>query len=678
MKKNLAYVACAAVLATACGGNQDKKAELASVDWKGMDTTVSPQDDFYLFANGNWKKDNPIPASESRWGSFNEVTEENNKTLKAILEAAEKNTAAEKGSATQMIGDYYHCVMDKEKRAADGVAPIQPMLDAINNLSADNLESFVVDFQKKVGGTPFSFSIFEDLKENTKYAVYVGQHGLGLPDKDYYFKDDEKSVETREEYKNHVNKIFALSGVNVENAGEKILAYETNLAGAMKNRVEQRNIAASYNKMSYADFKNSYNNFNWDTYFSGVGVSGFDSLIVSEPKYMDKMNSALKSWKLDDWKLYFTWELLNGASNLLTPELEEQSFAFYSTYMRGTKEMKPDWKRTIDAMTRTTVGTALGKAFVDESFSPEAKEKINTLVSNLQEALAIRLSNLPWMSDSTKLEAKAKMDAFTRKLGYPDTWKDLSALTIARNSYAENKMNMNVFEFEDMVSKYGKPIDKTEWGMPAHMVNAYYNPVQNEICFPAGIMQPPFFDPNAEDAVNYARIGAVIGHEMIHGFDDQGAQFGPTGLFKNWWTAQDLEKFEGQTSILVEQYNQFHPIKGNDELTVNGQLTLGENIADFGGLTVAYHAFKKAMEGKEQETINGFTPEQRFFIAFGQIWKSNYRDEALRTQVLTDPHSPTEFRVNGTLANMPEFFEAFDVQEGDAMRQPADKIATIW
>ncbi|TXC85132.1 M13 family metallopeptidase [Luteibaculum oceani] len=677
MKKNVIVAAVAAAVLSACGGAGEKSEKLSSVDWNGMDTTVSPKEDFYRFANGNWMKNNPVPESESRWGSFNEVKDRNNDIIKEILNEASKNDTAEKGSATQLVGDYYYCIMDKEKRAVDGIAPIQSQLDKIDGLTKENLETFLADFHKTVGSTPFGFSIFEDLKDNEVYAVYLGQHGLGLPDKEYYFKQDEKSVETRAKYVEHVDKMFALANVNSKDAGKKILAIETELAGDMMNRVEQRDISKLYNKMAYADIKKQWNNFNWDKYFSAIGVTDFDSVIVMQPKYMAKFNKAIKNMPLSDWKLYFKWELINAMASTLTPEMEQQNFAFYSQYMRGAKEMKEDWKRAIDAMT-SSVGDVMGKAFVEKAFSPEAKEKINALVDNLQAALGERLEQLEWMSDSTKLQAKEKMASFTRKLGYPDEWKDMSSLNISRESYAANKMAVNQWQFKDMLDKYGKPVDKTEWGMPAHMVNAYYNPIQNEIVFPAGIMQPPFFDPNAEDAVNYARIGAVIGHEMIHGFDDQGARFDATGLFKNWWTKEDLEKFKAQTGILVEQYNQYTPIEGNDEVKVNGELTLGENIADFGGLTIAYYAFQKSLEGKKEEEINGFTPEQRFFIAFGQIWKGNARDEYLRTQVQTDPHSPTEFRVNGTLSNMPEFFAAFNVEEGDPMRQPAEKIATIW
>ncbi len=677
MKRYFAFAAASAVLLASCGGNKTEEKQMTSVNWDGMDTTVAPQEDFYRFANGNWIKNNPVPESESRWGSFNEVKERNNEIIKDILKDAAATTDAEKGSATQIVGDYYHCIMGEAKRAADGVSPIQPWLDKINNLKQEELPLFLADFHKEIGGTPFSFSIFEDLKDNEEYGVYLGQHGLGLPDKEYYFKADDKSVETRQEYVKHINKMFELAGLDVANAGEKILATETSLAQDMMNRVEQRNIAALYNKMAYSDIKSKWSNFDWDAYFAAVGITGFDTVIVMQPKYLDKFNTALKTMSMADWKLYFQWELLNATATVLSPKMEEQNFAFYSKYLRGAKEMKPDWKRAIDAMT-STVGDAMGKAFVDEAFSPEAKEKINVLVDNLQKALGERLDNLSWMSDSTKIEAKAKMASFTRKLGYPDEWKDISGMDISRESYAANRMAVNAWNFEDMLSKYGQPVDKTEWGMPAHMVNAYYNPLQNEIVFPAGIMQPPFFDPNAEDAVNYARIGAVIGHEMIHGFDDQGSRFDSKGSFNNWWTPKDLEQFTTQTAILIDQYNQFKPIKGNDEVRVNGELTLGENIADFGGLTVAFEAFQKAQQGKEGEKINGYTPEQRFFIAFGQIWKGNARDEFLRTQVQTDPHSPTEFRVNGTLANMPEFFEAFNVEPGDPMRQPEDKIATIW
>ena len=496
-----------------------------------------------------------------------------------------------------------------------------------------------------------------------------------LTDKDYYFKEDDKSVETREKYVAHVAEMFQLIGQTADEAKQSaqvVMDMETALASASMNRQERRNIQAGYNKMSFEEFKFSCPNFPWDEYYASVGLPELDTLIVSQPAYFVKLNEMLKTKSLDDWKTYLGWGMVNTLASKLSTELEEKDFEFYGAYMRGAKAMKPRWKRAVNAMNRK-MGDALGKAFVEENFSAASKARVNDMVDNLGAALKERLAGLSWMSEETKQEAYAKLASFTRKLGYPDKWKDLSSLKISRASYLENWMAVNRFEFEENINKFGKPIDKTEWGMPAHIVNAYYNPTWNEIVFPAGIMQPPFFNPEAEDAVNYARMGAVIGHEMIHGFDDQGAQFDATGLFKNWWTAEDKEQFDAQTARLAEQYDAYEVIPG---VNVNGKLTLGENIADFGGLTIAYYAYQKSLEGKKTENINGFTPDQRFFIAFGQIWKGNATDEFLRQQVITDPHSPTKFRVNGTLSNMPEFYAAFDVQEDDAMRNP--NPVTIW
>lgn len=666
----------AAIVATSCTDKKKESGETATFNAEYIDSTARPEDDFYQFANGLWLKNNPVPASESRWGSFNEVSERNNEEIKKLLEEASKEDN-KKGSVSQLVGDYYACIMDSTKRNADGIKPIQSELDMVKGLTKENLAALVAHQHQYGMGSLFSFSIAEDLKDNSKYAVYVGQTGLGLPDKEFYFKKDSASVAMREEYAKHVTKLFELAGMAAPTAGSIELALETKLASKSMNNVEQRNIDAQYNKYSYADFKKLCPSFNWDTYFAAVGVTKLDTIIVGQPEYMKNLNALLGSVSLDDWKTYFTMEVLNPNADRLNDAMEQQDFAFYNQYMRGAKEMKPRWKRAIGAMAGP-MGDVLGRAFVEKNFSEDAKKRVNEMVTNLQASLKERLQKLEWMNDTTKEKAMEKMASFARKLGYPEKWKNTDKLDISRASYAQNAMNNAKFGFDEMVAKLGKPVDKTEWGMGAHVVNAYYNPVQNEICFPAGILQPPFFDPNAEDAVNYARMGAVIGHEMIHGFDDQGAQFDSKGLFKMWWTPGDYSKFQAKTGALVQQYNQYMPIPGDTTCHVNGALTLGENIADFGGLTVAYYAYQKSLEGKKRDSIKGYTPEQRFFISFAQIWKNNATDKALKNQVDTDPHSPAKFRVNGTLSNMPEFFKAFNIQEGAKMRQPKDKIVAIW
>lgn len=674
--KILCLAVAGAMIATACTDKKSESGEVTSFNADYLDSTARPEDDFYQFANGLWLKNNPVPASESRWGSFNEVSERNNENIKTLLEEASKK-GGDKGSVTQMVGDFYATIMDSTKRDADGIKPIQGELDRAKALTKETVADLVAWQHQHGMGSLFSFSVQEDLKDNTKYAIYIGQTGLGLPDKEYYFKKDSASVALRGEYAKYVAKLFELAGTPSPTVGTTQLALETKLASASMNAVEQRNIDAQYNKYTYADFKKLCPAFNWDKYFANIGVKQLDTIIVGQPAYMKNLNTLLTAGSLEDWKNYFTFEALAANADRLSSNFEEAEFGFYNQYMRGAKEMKPRWKRAINSF-GGTMGDVLGRAFVEKNFSEEAKKRVEEMVDNLQASLKVRLQNLPWMSDSTKAKAMEKMASFTRKMAFPSKWKNTDALKVGRNSYAENAMAAANFDFNYMVAKLGQPIDKTEWGMGAHIVNAYYNPVQNEICFPAGILQPPFFDPKAEDAVNYARMGAVIGHEMIHGFDDQGAQFDAKGLFKMWWTQDDFKKFSEKTGALVNQYNAYMPIAGDSTTRVNGQLTLGENIADFGGLTVAYYAYMKSLEGKKTDTILGYTPEQRFFISFAQIWKNNATDKFLQTQVATDPHSPAKFRVNGTLSNMPEFFKAFNIKEGAKMRNSADKVVAIW
>jgi len=676
-----AFVACSTSGASEGVENTATKdsvvTEVKSLEFEYMDTTVAPQDDFYQFACGTWLKENPIPEEESRWGSFNEIDEKNNSTLNTILETSEQNPG-EKGSASQLIGDFYATYMDTIKRNELGAAPLMPFMDEIDLIaSKEDLTKELAQLHN-VGIDPlFGVYVEQDAKINDKYIVHISQGGLGLPNRDYYFNEDDRSKNIREKYKSHVVRMFDMSDLGVDPTAIETSTYkiEEQLAGKSMGPVELRDMEAQYNKYTLAELNELAPNIDWNSYLSSRGLKDVDTVIVSQVEFLKEMNGMINSVSIEDWKNYLKWNVLNTLANKLSMNLERANFDFYSRTMRGTKKMKPLWKRAIRTVSFSAIGEALGEAFVEENFTEEAKRKVNEMVDNIILVFDERIEGLDWMGDSTKIKAKEKLGSFARKLGFPDNWTDYKGLEIDRESYLTNVININKFDMNENIEKLGKPIDKTKWEMVPQIVNAYYNPLLNEIVFPAGIMQAPFFSEHYEDAVNYARMGAVIGHELTHGFDDQGAQFTADGRMVNWWTAEDKEKFDSRTQKLIDQYSSYEVL---DDVFINGQLTLGENIADLGGLTIAYHAYEKSLEGKEKEVVNGYTPEQRFFIAFAHVWKNNILDDALVMRVKTDPHSPGKYRVNGVVSNMPEFFEAFDVKEGDAMRQPADKIAKIW
>lgn len=650
--------------------------ESSTIDLSYMDTTVSPRDDFFKFANGNWVKENPVPSDESSWGSFNELRNRNNDILKQILESAAE-ADAEKGSTQQLIGDYFAAYMDIEGRDAAGTSPIKEHLDKIANAATkEDLVAVIADQHDFAINSFFNMGVDQDLGDNTQYIIYIGQGGIAMPTRDFYTEPGKEEI--RQKYLEHVSKIFALSGIEMEAAKEKastVLAIETRLAESSMGPTEMRNIEAMYNRMTFDEAKDKSPNFGWDNYLAARGIDTPESVVVTQPKFFMRFNDVLNTTSLEDLKTYLTWSLLDQMAGALTSDFDKQNFWFYSSVLRGVEEMKAPWERGLNHMQFSALGEAVGHAFVDETFSPESKAKVNEMVDNLTIAFEDRLDQLDWMSDSTKMMAREKLAAFGRKLGYPDKWTDYASLEISRESHAKNFLAGRAFDVKDNLSRIGDEIRKEEWGMPPHMINAYYDPLQNEIAFPAGILQPPFFDPNAEDAVNYGRMGMVIGHELTHGFDDQGAQFDKVGVFRNWWSAQDKEEFDKRTALLEAQFNEYIML---DTMHVNGKLTLGENIADLGGLTLAYYAYQNSLGeggGKDRE---GYTWQQRYFIGFAQIWKINYKDEALQQQIETNTHAPGMLRVNGPLANMPEFFEAFGVQEGDSMRRPADKIAKIW
>jgi putative endopeptidase len=644
-----------------------------SADFDYMNLQVNPADDFYEFANGKWLQNNPVPETETRWGSFNEVQENNNKIISEILNEAQKNSSAA-GTTAQLIGDFYFSILDSTARAKASFSPMVPILKQIDQINdPKSLAIALAELQLLGYHIFFDGGVEQDLRINTKNMLYIGQGGLGLPNRDYYTKEDEFYSNLRDQYLKHAESL--LSAVKQSQSPRTAFMIEKKLAEASMDPVQLRDYEAQYNKIALNDLIKRYNNFSWDIYFNKLGLNDLDSVIVTQPDFLKAFNELCGNENMENLKAYMRWMVVNQSASLLSPELEKLAFDFYGKTIRGQKQMKPAQKRAIDIINNSALSEALGKAFVEKAFPEEAKAKVDKMVDDLIAAFEVRLKNLTWMSIATKKEALRKLSSFTRKLGYPDNWTDYSSLKITRSSYFDNALACRSFLIKKNLGDLKKPIDKAKWEMPPHIVNAYYNPLLNEIVFPAGILQPPFFDAKAEDAVNYARMGAVIGHELTHGFDDQGAQFTAEGVFKNWWSESDFVQFQMRTTKLVNQYNSFQPVPG---VFVNGKLTLGENIADFGGLTIAYYAYLRTLKGKKKTKLEGFTPEQRFFIAFAQIWKTNITEKALRHQVDTDPHSPARYRVNGTLANMPEFFEAFKIAKGKPMRLEDADRAIIW
>jgi putative endopeptidase len=647
--------------------------EQTSIKLDYIDKDTRPQDDFFQFCNGKWLAEAKIPDSESSWGSFNELDKTNKEKLKTILETA-ASSKSEKGSTNQLVGDYYKAFMDSTARNEAGIAPIQAELDLVKNMaSKEEISKVILDQHLNGIGSLFGIGVGQDMMDVKTNTIYASQGGLGLS-KDYYFKDIHADVKVK--YEAHIARMLTMIGEeNTEAQAKAIVAFEESLATKQMDRTTMRDPAITYNKRSLATLKGMMPSFDMDGYLAGHHYAAFDSIVVGQVEYFPHVESMMRSTSLADWKSYLLWKALDHYAGMLSDEYVQANFDFYGTVLSGTKEMKPRWKRGINELTRNTISEQLGKAFVEKHFSPTAKEKVNTMVDNLMLAFKDRLAELEWMSDSTKEQAKHKLASFGRKLGFPDVWKDFSTLTITADSYIANRRACNAFDVKENVEKLGQPVDNDEWGMPAHMVNAYYHPLFNEIAFPAGIMQAPFFDENADDATNYGGIGMVIGHEFTHGFDDQGSQFDAEGNFKNWWQPEDMTKFKERTGNLGATFDNFCPFDG---VCVNSQLTMGENIADLGGITLAYYAYTKTEEFKKGEKLFDYTPAQRYFIAIGQLWKIKYTDEAIKQQIATNPHSPGMFRVNGPMKNCPEFFAAFDVKEGDVMRNKEGTVARIW
>lgn len=675
----LFVIGVAAVGLASAGPGASLNAASASKSWgfdiANIDKTCKPCDDFYQFAMGGWMKANPIPPEYPRWGSFTELADKNQKNLREILEAAATAKAAP-GSNEQKIGDFYASCMDTAAIDAAGTKPVEPeltLIAAIQNQA--DLQAETARLHSKGVGVLFRFSSIQDAKDSTQEIGAAFQGGLGLPEREYYLKQDEKSKKLREDYVKHVANTFALLGDSPDTSGAEaaaVMKIETALATASMKNTDLRDPDKTYHKMTLAELKTLTPNFSWDSYFKAVGHPELKQINVGQPDFFKALDAQLTSTPLADWKTYLRWHVLNSAAPGLDEKFVSEDFDFRGKILTGAREIQPRWKRCVQSSDRT-LGEALGQAYVQKYFPPEAKARALAMVHNLLAALHDDLQTLPWMSPETRAQATAKLEAFTLKIGYTDKWRDYSALKIDRHSYAENLARGAEFEFARRLNKIGKPVDRTEWGMTPPTVNAYNNSSMNEIVFPAGIMQPPFYDPNADDAVNYGGMGAVIGHEITHGFDDHGSKFDGKGNLKDWWTPADLQNFNARAKCVSDQFDGY-VVDG--DLHENGKLVLGESIADLGGLTIAYAAYEKSLQGKPRPPdIDGFSPEQRFFLGWAQVWGANERIEYARLMANTNPHPLSRFRGNGPLSNMAEFAKAFGCKHGEAMvREQACKI----
>lgn len=665
-----------------CGdksNNEEPKTNvIPAFDLANIDSTALPCEDFYQYAIGNWQKNNPVPETEGRWGSFNILNEANNLKLKAIIEEASAANA-KKGTPQQQVGDFYIAAFDSTNADKLGITPITDLLKKIDEVKdAQSLVETMAFLKVKGSGSIFGYYVYIDAKNSSQNAFYLSQGGLGLPDRDYYFPTDDRGKNILAEYEKHIEATFKLAKENEEIAkanAKTVVSLESDLAKVSMTKVERRDPVATYNKMTVEELQKLTTVFDWKSLFASANINGVNELVVGQPKYFTTLNNIIKKYTIDQWKIYLRWHLLNDFSPYLSSDFEKQNFAFYSTTLRGVKEMKPRWKRALEN-SNNFVGEQIGKLFVEKHFPEEQKKRVLGYIHNIGEVFKERVAKLEWMSDSTKTKALDKLSKFTYKIGYPDKWKDYSSIEIVKDNFVQNMMNVRAFEYAEMMGKLGKPVDKTEWGMTPQTINAYYNPTMNEIVFPAAILQPPFFNPDADDAVNYGGIGGVIGHEFSHGFDDQGSQFDGDGNLKNWWSDEDRKNFDHLTGKLVDQFNKFKVI---DDTYVNGQLTLGENIADLAGITLSYYALLKSYEGKaEPKPIDGFTYKQRFFLGWAQVWASNVKDEEAVRLANVDPHSPTKYRVLGPLTNLVEFDEAFGCKHGDKMVAEDSLRVKIW
>ncbi|WP_136162434.1 M13 family metallopeptidase [Sphingomonas flavalba] len=644
-------------------------------DAAGMDKSVAPGDDFYKFANGNWDKATAIPDDRSSWGSMVVLRDLSDQRTRAVIEDSAKAHAAP-GSATQKVGDYFASFMDEAAIEAKGAAPLKPQLDAIAAVrSASDVARLFGEDQWLGIDTPIGGGVEQDLKDNTVYAVYVGQGGLGLPDRDYYLvNDNPKFAEARTKYQAYIAQMLTLAGIGDAAAkAQRIFDLETKIAQTHWTRAESRQIDKLYNPVATADIAARYPGFDWHAFLTAAGVAGQPQIVVTQPSAVTGIAALVASEPLETWKDYLTFHAISNAAPLLSKPFVDANFALYGNILAGTPQLKERWKRGVD-LVNNGMGEAVGELYVAKYFPPESKAKMEALVANLRTALDGRLSRLAWMAPETKDKARAKLAAFTAKIGYPDKWRDYSGLEIRRDDAFGNATRAQRFEYQRNLNKIGKPVDKSEWGMTPQTVNAYANPLMNEIVFPAAILQAPFFDPNADDAINYGAIGAVIGHELSHHFDDQGRKFDPQGNLADWWTAEDVARFKTYTDKVVAQYGAYEPIPGSH---VNGELTLGENMADLAGLNIAHDAYQLSLHGKPAPVIDGYTADQRFFLGYAQVWRYKARDAAVQQQLTTDPHTPGNWRPY-VVRNLDAWYKAFDVKPGQKFYLAPDQRIKVW
>ncbi len=666
-----------ALPAMAVAATANQSSLKSGVDRSAFDTAIKPGDNFFEYVNGNWIKNNPIPAEYSRWGAFPKFRDDNLANLRKIVEGL--NSKGEKLDPNERkLRDFYASAMDEKKLDDLGAKPLTPEFEKIAKVNTpDELITEIGRLHANGISALFSFSVDQDEKLSTRYAAQLWQDGLSLPDREYYLGKSEYFEGIRSKYHDHVAKMLTLLGDSPEvasAAADVVLKIETQLAEASRTPVELRDREAQYNKMTVAELAELTPNLNWNLYWKAVGVKDVTDVIVGQPEFFKQVNSMLKSVSAADWRTYLRWHVIHSTAPYLSDALEKENFHFYGEVLRGVKEQQPRWKRAIGTLDRQ-MGEALGQLYVEKYFPPAAKTRMDELVENLMAAYKERIESRDWMSPETKKEALAKLATVRPKIGYPSKWRDYSALDIGADSYVQNVLRAEAFDHKRRIDRLHKPVDRDEWGMTPPTVNAYYNPTQNEIVFPAGILQPPFFDPTADDAVNYGGIGAVIGHEITHGFDDQGSRSDAEGNLRNWWTAEDRARFTAKTDKLVKQYDDCVAV---DDLHVNGKLTLGENIADLGGVAIAYAAYQKSLDGKPAPVIDGFTGPQRFFIGFAQVWRGLSRDDEQRVMARTNPHSPERFRATIPLSNINAFYEAFEVKPGEKMyRQPEDRVE-VW
>jgi len=654
-----------------------QKTALASgIDKANMDTNIRPQDNFYRYINGGWMNSHNIPGDKTAIGSFYDLRDKADEDVNAIIEELAATDDLIMGSDKQKVADLFRSYMNSETRNTLGINPIQSIITAINNLQdKDDLAEFFGQYSSAGINNPLALYISVDAKNSSSYAIHIWQNGLNLPDKDYYFNDAERFVDLRNGYVSHIENMYNLAGIsNGNSAANNIMALETSLAEFHWTRVATRDSEKRYNKFATKKLNSLTSKFNWKAFLAAEGVASQKDIIINQPDFIEGFGNVFAQTSLETWKQYLTFNTLSAFSSYLTADLDNENFNFFSKQLNGRNEQRPQWKRGVGVV-NGNLGEVIGKIYVTRHFTPQAKDRMSTLVENLRNAYGASIDDLEWMSDGTKKAAHIKLAAFTPKIGYPDQWEDYSKLAIKVDDLVGNIIRSRKVSSEKEISKLGGPIRKWEWGMTPQTVNAYYNPTVNEIVFPAAILQAPFFNMKADDAVNYGGIGAVIGHEMGHGFDDQGSKYDATGNLRNWWTEQDLKEFSTRTKALVEQYADYQVF---DDLNVNGKLTLGENIGDLSGVTIAYKAYKASLNGKKALVIDGLTGDQRFFIGYAQIWRSKIVEKSMRNRVATDPHSPGEFRALGSLSNMNEFYQAFDVKEGDAMYIAPEKRVKIW